>query len=304
MIVSHILGGLGNQMFQYAYGRCLADHLQVPFYLDLHDFQAYELHAYQLDAFPHRGQPLPKRLEGCRPTALSGLRMRWAAAVPARLRRTLRPVRERPFGFASRYLRVTSGSYLYGYWQSEKFFHGHRETLLRDFAFQTTELSELTRQLAGELETQPSVFLHVRRGDYVTDPQARKVYLSLGRDYYRGALNTLLQQYENLRGYVFTNDPAWCHANLDLGMPLTVVQHNTAVTCHEDLYLMSRCQHGVIANSTFSWWGAYLMQHPARRVFCPARWTHAETGRDDSHLPADGWDALPVSSVASSLLGA
>ncbi len=294
MIVSHVLGGLGNQMFQYAFGRYLADRLDQPFYLDLRHFADYDLHAYQLDYFPHRGLPLPSELADRCPRAFSGWRVRAAALVPRPLRRRLRLVRERPFGFDPRYLRAAPNSYLWGYWQSERFFPGHRERILRDFAFDESRLSAATRRVAEQIGRRPSVFLHVRRGDYVTDPAARRVYLQMDRDYYRQALTALQQQVPGLQAFVFTNDPAWCHEHLDLGTPLEIVDHNTAATCQEDLYLMSRCRFAIIANSTFSWWGAYLIQDPGAAVYCPSRWTYPETGRDDRHLAVDSWRRIEV----------
>ncbi|QDS92118.1 Glycosyl transferase family 11 [Roseimaritima multifibrata] len=292
MIVSHILGGLGNQMFQYAYGRWLADRWDVPHYLDLREFAGYGLHAYQLDYFPHRAVALPPELESRCPQHLHGARVRIAAKLPDWMRRGLCPVRERPFGFRPAYLKARPNSYLWGYWQSESFFPGHRETILQDFAFPESTLSPRTREVAQAIEKQPSVFLHVRRGDYVTDPQTKAIYLSMGRDYYRAALDDLLQRQPNLHAYLFTNDPEWCRKEFDVGIPLHIVDHNNAATCQEDLYLMSRCQYGVTANSSFSWWGAYLMTNPQRRVYAPAAWT--ATGRDDSHLPVADWQVLPV----------
>lgn len=283
MIVTRLIGGLGNQMFQYAFGLGLAQETDQELFIDVSGFENYDLHALAIDNFAISGKRLPKSEIHRIPARYRGAsrvqesvqsllgRFRSAKSAPLTLRR------EKPFGFHSEYLAPEQNLYLDGYWQGESFFPQMQDTLRNEFALMDL-LSSKSLDLSAEMADCESVAVHVRRGDYVTDSETGKIYRSLDARYYQTCLQNLKQHIRNPKVFLFSNDIDWCLTHLNVGIPFTPVAHNDATTAHEDLYLMSRCRHSVIANSTFSWWGAFLgADHSSRRVYYPDPWFHPGT---------------------------
>ncbi|MFG0288061.1 MAG: alpha-1,2-fucosyltransferase [Rhodopirellula sp. JB044] len=203
-------------------------------------------------------------------------------------RRPLRLRREKPFGFAPEYLTPASDLYLDGYWQSEEFFPGMRDELKREFSLATT-LSDSSRRVLDQIQTQKAVAMHVRRGDYVTNPETNRIYRCLDASYYRRCLTDLRNRFTDLTVFLFSNDVQWCLDELDVGIEFIPVTHNDASTAYEDMYLMSQCDHSIIANSSFSWWAAYLGGTGAeRRVYYPDPWFNHGT-LNGAHLGCRDW---------------
>ncbi|MGN6545822.1 MAG: alpha-1,2-fucosyltransferase [Aureliella sp.] len=284
MIVARIEGGLGNQLFQVAFGMQLARRHQSELVLDLSSYADKPAHGYLLDRFdvPARElrrdemRRLPRRYRSADAEKTS-----WFALD--RLQR----VREKPFGFAEKYLHAPDDSYLVGYWQSERFF-GDVADLVREHFRVRGPVSAETERLRERMLTTASLALHVRRGDYVTNPQAAAIYRNLSLEYYRQSVLARLAERNSVEVYVFSNDIAWCREHLALPCPVHFVEHTTSASAHEDLSLMSAAESIVIANSTFSWWGAWLGQRAERHVVAPRRWFHPGT-LDDRHLACAGW---------------
>jgi hypothetical protein len=321
MIVTRLDGGLGNQMFQYAYGFYLARRYDVPLRLDLGSYTAKPQHGYLLDRFRISAEPLrPPELERVparyRPMsrekesgwekesgtfwlepALRVLRTKGSWPLfPKRLRRH----KEKPFGFHPRHLDPGDNRYLVGYWQSEKFFSGCRPALLDEFQLRHRP-SDATRRLGDELRQGNSLALHLRRGDYVNHPETRRLYAQLDLDHYRGCIDHWCRSHRDPHVYIFSNDPGWCRQRFDLPQPTQVIDHNTADTAHEDLWLIGQAKACIIANSTFSWWAAWLNRRPDATVYAPSRWFQPGT-LDDSHIVPSDWtraDTMQTTSAAA-----
>ncbi len=300
MIVSRIEGGLGNQMFQYAYGFYLARQRQCKHWLDVSTYCSGPAHGYLLDQFQIASTPAVESIERKFP-----LRYRQPDAVQGRvglslrLRELLSPGslkrhKETPFGFHQRHLHVPSQRYLVGYWQSERFFPGMRAELLRHFTLRE-QLSEASRHVLTRIESTNSLAVHVRRGDYVKSSAAAKIYCHLDQEYYRTAIDdwgrTCAQSSQPSEVFVFSNDIPWCRQQFSLRSPTTFVEHNTPATAHEDLVLMSRAQACIIANSTFSWWGAWLNERPGNVVYAPSKWFQPAT-LDGANLLPEHWKRI------------
>lgn len=283
MILVRLIGGLGNQMFQYAAGRALAERLGADLLLDLRGFRRYRLRSYGLDRMAIAGRPATRRelarwpafLRGTRwPAGLFGLSARWFHEADLR--------------YAPRFEALRGDIGLDGYFQSERYFSDVRASLRDEFRPRAPLTAENAR-LAEAMCTVPSVSLHVRRGDYASDPATLAVHGLCSPAYYRGAVAALLERYEGLRFFVFSDDPSWCRENLALAGATFVDGNAASPEC--DIFLMSQCRHRIVANSSFSWWGAWLADGDGT-VIAPQPWFSDPSLRDDDLVPP-GWLRLP-----------
>lgn len=278
-IVVRLFGGMGNQLFQYAAGRALADRLGCDLALDSRYVEGADGRG---DCFEHFQNARFTRLAELPPAKSEGL-LRYALwrylGLPPRFHR------ERGLAFDPGFFDLKPGTYLHGYWQSERYFAPIAQDLRADLAF-TTPFDEANAAMAKQIADAPvPVALHVRRGDYM----AGDSYAACPPDYYRRAVETLRDRSgAALTCFVFSNDPDWARDNLDLGQETVIVDLNTEATGHFDMHLMACCTHNVIANSTFSWWGAWLNDTPHRIVIAPRAW-FAKDKLDNPDLCPGGW---------------
>lgn len=277
MIVARLFGGIGNQLFQYAAGRALADRLGTDLALDTR-----YVGGDGADCFAHFAQARFLRGADLPPAKSDGwLRYGlWRA-----FGRNPRFHRERGLGFEPGFPDLPDGTYLHGYWQSEQYFAPIRDRLRKDLAF-TTPLDPANAALAARIaESAHPVAVHVRRGDYL----ASGSYAACPPEYYRQAIALLTRALGATPAcFIFSNDPGWAKENLRLGAGQVVVDINDETRGHFDLQLMSRCAHHVIANSTFSWWGAWLNPAPDKRVIAPRNWFGTSRLVNPDLVP-EGW---------------
>ncbi|HUP77830.1 MAG TPA: alpha-1,2-fucosyltransferase [Pirellula sp.] len=285
MFVSRIEGGLGNQLFQLAFGMQLSAIHGTELLLDFTSFANKPLHGLQLDRFAIEATELTERVSQIIPT-------RYQSHKPSNRLRSfltigqLRLVRERPFGFHQSYMKTPDGCYLVGYWQSERFFMGVREEVKRQFR-PRAPLSYQSECLREKMLNCSSIAVHLRRGDYLNQ-SADSAILNLERDYYLHSVGDRLAERSGAKVFVFSNEINWCRRNLDFGCPTHFVEHNNAMAGYEDLWLMTAADCVVMANSTFSWWGAYLNERPNAKIYSPSHWFKLNT-LNDQDLACEGW---------------
>ena len=159
-----------------------------------------------------------------------------------------------------------------------------------EFTFRE-EPKEEDRGMIQRIRATTAVAVHVRRGDYVSEPSTHAVHGTCALDYYERAAQLIAAQSEHPHFFVFTDDPAWARAHLQLPFPSTLVSETVGERDCEDLRLMSRCQHFIIANSSFSWWGAWLGSHPGKVVVAPQRWFATDV-HDTRDIVPPGWTRL------------
>lgn len=278
MIIVELMGGLGNQMFQYAIGRHLAHRHRTELKLD-HTFLELSKNVttprhYELDNLSvlcRRAGRLD--LSAVIQHGYKGLN-RWIMPFMSLERKILysrRVKRERFFQFDPDILAAPDNIYLEGYWQSEKYFKDISEILRKEFQNRNS-LSGDNLRIANDINNCCSVSLHIRRGDYVSDQKTADFHGLCSLKYYNSAIKMLVEELPNLHFFVFSDDIVWAKANLKLEHPVTFVDHNAVDQGHEDLRLMSLCRHHIIANSSFSWWGAWLNPRSDKIVIAPDRW--------------------------------
>lgn len=295
MIICNLVGGLGNQMFQYACARALSLELNMPLKFTTDTFGAYHAHnGFELD------RVFGLKLEIASGQDLARL-MGWERSLPV-VRRALA---KRPFSWLAgrRFLgephfsywpalleRARQGAYLQGYWQSERYFSGHAARIRTDFSFKE-DLQGSNLKIAHAILQGSAISIHIRRGDYVSNPKTLSVHGNCPPDYYHAAIETLLQRCPDARLFAFSDDPQWVSQVLQPRYPdLVLVDHNKGMESYNDMRLMSMCHHHVIANSSFSWWGAWLNPRPDKMVVAPARWF--ADGRDTRDLIPEGWERM------------
>ena len=284
MIVVKIFGGLGNQLFQYAVGRAVAIHHQVPLKLDLTAYETSKIHnGYRLDQFNIEA-------DIATPAEISSLK--GANNLFCRALRKAGLVKNKTY-YAEKQrtiydLSVFSESerYLYGYWQNETYFFTIREILLKELS-PKVPLSLQAQIHLSRIQNVNAVSIHVRRGDYLNHPEIGV----LDVDYYKKAEEYIMSNVETPVFFVFSNDLDWCKQNFGfIEKPIYIEDTKSEI---DDLMLMSQCQHNIVANSSFSWWAAWLNLNNQKIVLAPKKWR-----RDDLHnfknLP-DSW--LKVDSI-------
>lgn len=283
MIISDITGGLGNQMFQYAIGRSLSLKSGQTLRLDTSSFnrqalhQGFELkHVFKLAALVASQAEINEVL-GWQSSRL----VRRLLARPAMSKFIKKSfVVEPHFHYWSGIEKIPKQCYLYGYWQSERYFRASATEITGDFTFSQSLDSE-NLQLAELISKVNAVSLHVRRGDYVTNLKATITHGLCSLDYYSEAVKHISSYVVNPHFLIFSDDIDWVKENMDLNIPCTYVCHNQDLQSHIDMRLMSLCQHNIIANSSFSWWGAWLNPNPRKIVIAPKRWFVADKNAVD-----------------------
>jgi hypothetical protein len=283
-VVVGLSGGLGNQMFQYAAGRSLSFRLGVPLVLDLSWFGGQEERQFALSPFSIKAE-LKTQCPWLSPRSralVSRLSRRWLGCIMGV------PVwREPHFHYSSDFAVLSGAVFLEGYWQSERYFQDIRSMLLQEFALRES-LPSACAKLVEEISGCDAICVHVRRGDYLSNPEAAKVHGTCSVDYYRAGIRELCQGLARPRCFVFSDDPAWVRASLAFDCPMTVVDVNGPNDAHLDLVLMAACRHFLIANSSLSWWGAWLGNHAGKKVIAPSRW-FLTTDKDTRDLLPESW---------------
>ncbi len=292
MIIGNIIGGLGNQMFQYAAARSLATARKQPLYLDLSDFSGYRLHqGFELakvfsGTFEAADAQQLEQVLGWR--ARESLRRMFKRRQMA-LFRNEHFVVEPQFDYWPGFFNVPNDCYLVGYWQSERYFKPVAEKIRKEFAFKSAPAGH-NEYVAGQIAGCNAVSLHVRRGDYASNARTRMVHGLLPLDYYRDAASRIAEQVPSPVFFVFSDELDWAREYLKLPFPCRFIGQNQGSESYKDMQLMSLCRHHIIANSSFSWWGAWLNPAADKIVVAPRRWFADE--QDVSDLFPRGWVAL------------
>lgn len=292
MIAVKLQGGLGNQMFQYATARRLAIHKNTELFLDTSGYDSQAKvdtpREFELDCFN-----IEKNLISTDDYVL----IDWGLGRKSKSKQYLSNIRRSKLwkytnpeqGFHKEVLVLPNNTYLVGWFQSEKYFLDIRDTLLHDFTY-IHGPDKKSSTLYDRITSTNSVSIHVRRGDYVTNPHANKFHGLAGMDFYIAATKYVESLIKKPNYFVFSDDPEWCKKNLKLNAPTTYVSHNTSGS--EDMRLMRECNHNILANSSFSWWSAWLNQHFGKIVVAPKSWFANAHSNDITEIIPSTWHTI------------
>lgn len=283
-VITRLMGGLGNQMFQYAAGHALATRLGVPLLLDRSFLdqrgpqvtwtqRAFELNAFQLDPVFAKADLVDRILRRSNSRLLR--------LLPSPGLSQWRHFREKDKTFDPAFEKVSSPVLIDGFWQSERYFQHIGDALRTELFVPRSAPSEQNAMHAARISTGTSASLHVRLGDYVSNPEAARYHGVCSWDYYREAATWLVEQRGVDHFHIFTDTPEIVRNTLQLPFPHTVIAHNTGAAAAWDLWLMRQARHHIVANSSFSWWGAWLDPRPDKVVIAPRIWLAGDPRPND-----------------------
>lgn len=283
MIHVKLQGGLGNQMFQYAVGRHLSLKHQVPLILEAYAYHLDDLRDYGLGGFQIDADVQFAKTSGQLRSIYSKVN-RKLAPFPLWPRSLLTEILDIKFTYTAEILNSPKLCYLAGYWQCGRYFLEISDQIRKDFQL-AHPLSAGAQTVMARIEKSNTISLHVRRGDYVESPNFLG---TCSAEWYETTMAMMAAEVDTPKFFVFSDDLEWARANLPTTWPIEFVFLDGDNRDCEDIHLMSLCRHHIIANSTFSWWGAWLNPDPNKRVIAPKNW-FATPRVDSSDLLPPNW---------------
>lgn len=274
MIIVNLIGGLGNQLFQYGAGRALSEHLGVPLKFDIRWYKKSHTRKYILDNFNIKGE-LATQEE---------IRKIKGSDISNKIRNIL--------GIQNKNIFVEPGNYFYenffnlpdntylsgdGHWQSYKYFE-NIENIIRSELTLKNPLPTSADKLLEQINTSNSVSVHIRRADYLA-PKNLKLIGMCTPEYYKDAIDLITKEVESPKFFVFSDDLEWTKT-LPFPENTTYVDSSFKLKDYEELVVMSKCKHNIIANSTFSWWASWLNKNHNKITIAPKSWFVARETKD------------------------
>lgn len=297
MICIQLNGGLGNQMFQYACGRSLAYKNKTCLVLDLSrlnnnvEDSGITKRYFVLDIFRlHAKEATIIELKKIKPLLY---RIINSISINILFKGIQSPnyFIERKINYNSKIENVTDNCFLSGYWQSEKYFSSVESLIREDFTF-PIDLDIDNMHHLNKIKLTNSISLHIRRTDFVNN-ESHDIHGICSMDYYVKAVHYMSNFVENPVYYIFSDDIDWAKRNLKLHYVSYFISGNSGDSSYIDMLLMSNCKHNIIANSSFSWWGAWLNENPEKVVIAPEKWfDYFEFNRLTNDLIPDKWIRL------------
>jgi len=275
MIVVKLKGGLGNQMFQYALGRNLSLRNKTELKFDLTELEQDKLRYYELDIFNVSATVASKSEIMLIRKNSKGI----ISKILGILGQHYLCIEQKDLYFDASINKKKGDIYLEGYWQCENYFKDIRDIIINDFTIKS-DSNKKNKSMLKKIEKSNSVCIHVRRGDYVYNKKTNKFHGVCSAEYYNNAVKIIQKKAKNPEFFIFSDDLQWTKANLIFKHPTIYVDINNTEKGYEDLRLMSNCKHFIIANSSFSWWSAWLSNNPEKIICAPQKWFVSEEEGD------------------------
>lgn len=289
------MGGMGNQMFQYALGRNLAIKHNTKLKIDLSFlldrtprkdfvFRDYDLGIFNIqeDFADEKEIILYNRFHPTKTGKFLNIAKKYLMEFPYNL------VEEPHYHFAPKILDAPDNSYLIGYWQSEKYFKNIEDIIRREFTLRK-DLTGPARDMAKKIASENSVCVNVRRGDFVSIPKNSKFHGFCGMEYFDEGMRIIKEKIKNPHFFIFSDDIDWCRENFKHDSNITFLGPEYAGEKFGFyLILMSLCKHFIIPNSTFGWWGAWLGEYKEKIIIAPKNW-FSDISINTKDVMPDGW---------------
>lgn len=274
-IITNLIGGVGNQMFQYAIGYVVAKNANLPLFADLSSYDTYTVRKYELEKFGFK-------INVANQNDIAKLNKKHF------FRKTL--YKDKKKTFYPEILKIRHAAYLKGYWQSEKYFLHLRKEILELFEFRNFDFIQ-NKNILDEIKKSNSISINLRLGDYLNNKENRKIYFLCTKEYYKKAIEHMCKCSENPKFFVFSDEITKAAEFLPDNYTYTFVD---SANWQEDMYFMKNCKHNIVANSSFSWWAAWLNQNENKRVVSPSKWLNKYSGISDKDMIPDSWVKIEV----------
>ncbi|GAB2688352.1 alpha-1,2-fucosyltransferase [Mucilaginibacter koreensis] len=296
MIYSRLISGLGNQLFQYAVARQLSLLKQVPLKLDVSFYETQSLRAYKLNHYNIKADlATQEELD-------SFFYVLRSKSIPARLYRKIQRLKPRhlkrsfkeleSWVYEPKLYSACSNIYLDGYWQHYKYFEHIDQRIFDELTLKNTEELNQYSIFDSIKKDQQSVSIHIRRGDYISDQDAFNLLGVMPLSYYNNAIAHINKKVKAANYYVFSDDLNWASENLKIDGEVQFVDIENGAKDYLELDAMSKCRHQIIANSSFSWWGAFLNRNPDKIVIAPKQWVKPQHINNKIHIQFPEWIKL------------
>ena len=288
MVIAQITGGLGNQLFQYSAAKSLSLYHNTPLMLEVSSFYREELpdlevpRDFELFHFEGINEEIISPEDLAKIISLNKKSILPKKMIPAHRKEIYT---EAYYHFDKKFFNARNKVFLKGGWQSEKYFKKHEKAIRNNLRLKPA-LFENVIEKAKTIKQQNSVAVHIRRGDYLRKKIIYEWHGVMNKDYYEKAFQLLSSRVKDLKIYYFTDDPDWVNNTLMPSFNGEILSGSITTSHLEDFYLMSKCRHNIIANSSFSWWGAWLNDNPNKIVIAPEKWF--------GNGPKDIQDIIPV----------
>lgn len=273
-------GGLGNQMFIYALYLSMKQK-GINVRIDLSDMMHYHAHyGYEM----HKVFGLPQVEFVTNQTLKKVTEFLFFKTI----------IERKQHGSLTPYFGKQHWPFIYykGFYQNQRYFSQCESEIRKAFTFDLSQANERSLAMIHTMENDPhAISIHVRRGDYLLPKHFKHSGCICTTVYYQRAIDNALEYDKDAHFYVFSDGMEWVKQNLQLPSNSTFVDWNKDADSWQDMMLMSHCQHNIICNSTFSWWGAWLNTHPNKKVFCPNRWSVNEEA--SKFVPSD-WIQIAI----------
>jgi hypothetical protein len=303
MILVRFMGGLGNQMFQYAYAKSVSLDKGVPLKMDTTllgeaDVEDLVVRYFDLDVFGIQEKEIlatKKEIERFNGKRTPAIFDRIFFKIKSLLSKD-EVIIQKENKILNEYLNPSGENIcLVGRWQSESFFEQNREEIKKVFSFDDFKPNQFSLDMSKKISASNSVSIQVRRGDYVTHPIYSKKIGALGVDYFRNSIEFIKDKLEkeDLVFYVISDDIEWCKTAFSSFEEniVFVEQEKSKVGYLSDLWLLTLCEHSIISNSTFSWWGAWLGETAESVIIAPIKWSISPEFTPESIVP-ERWSKI------------
>jgi hypothetical protein len=286
MIIVKVWGGLGNQLFQYAFGQYLSTHLNTPVKYDIQTTnkiknftaRAFGFNFLNINIDVASAEEVQK-MRYFKKQLFLRLQRKLAQYVPVFFPNYI----VENVVIHGNQFQLRDNCYYDGYWQYYKYLYSNEIKLHKEISLKSGQSA--FQEIMQEITSSEAIGIHVRRGDYITVKKTAKIYKSCSPEYYQKAMNHFRKIYSAPKFFVFSDDLDWVKQNFT-GTEFVFISGNEPEV---DMLLMSKCRHNIIANSTFSWWGGWLNQHKEKIVICPEEWYNGKLENKKNELIPPQW---------------
>lgn len=287
MSIVKVTGGLGNQLFQYSFGQFLHKNtgMEVFYYFDtVNNSRSFTNRDHELSKF-NLDFAIADQEAFSKYKIKNGLLGRFKRKITQLLPfiSDTYVVQQGPHDYPSKF----QDAHYDGYWQIYEYPETIKEKLQTHLQLGAEQLIKF-KELINNFESENSVALHIRRSDYITIPANAKIFNVCDKKYYEDAIAIINSRVDDAKYYIFTEDMDWAKENF-VGTDFVFVEGNSAI---EDMLLMAKCKHNIIANSTFSWWSAWLNQNPEKMVVTPKKWYKGPLNETVINLIPEQWNRI------------